>query len=138
MTREEFEYLALERQNFRPLKVSALDGTTKTLILGYDVDRFTNHVFQHEKIIHVVTYDSDKNVIAHLQGEQLDARAVIPNKRIYPERSNFDFLLKIKELGFNFAMSPFDKNHVPTTDRSLFGLTDIPELDEDNSPTFQM
>ena len=76
-----------------------------TLLCGYDTDRNSFHVYANDGVIHAVTYNSNKEIINHVAGEEIDIAECVPNKRVYPSRTQYFFATRLVELGAEFALS---------------------------------
>lgn len=104
--------------------VSALDGTTKTLLYGYTTDRDTHHVYQEAGELHLLVYNRDQQLLDHRHGHDLPIDGITPNKRLYPESCDFDFCLQLKELGVNLPFTNYDPERAEKlADRELHGST---------------
>lgn len=86
-----------------------------TLIYGYDINRNTRHVYFMDNFIHVLVYNSQKEIIDYEKSIAIEADKLIPSKRTYPERSLFSFIKLIKEKGLYVSITTFNEK-VPKTE----------------------
>lgn len=104
------EYLAL--CEYLPVAVSAAslsNQAPRTLLYGYDVQRNTFHVYLNEQgqLVRVL-YDADGFLIDGYQAVTLNAEECVPNKRVYPGKSDFEFCrLLARMLGRDLPFTTF-------------------------------
>ena len=85
----------------------------KTLLYGYTCDRKTFHVYLKDRNIFVVIYENDystgnarpKNMRQVLVSSNYD---FVPDKRLYPERCDYNFCLLLKERGIHLPFTAYD------------------------------
>lgn len=105
----------------------------RTLLYGYDVERETWHIYLDGGHIHRFVYNS-REVIDHQHFEHWPfAQALVPNKRLYPERTDYWFanLLKRKHAHLTFTNWKPESDREPEPAYGAFhGLThhDITDL----------
>lgn len=75
------------------------DQNDRTLLYGYTVDRDTFHVYIQDGEIHRLIYAYGGEPISHISGSELAATDLQPNKRAYPEWTDFEFALLLKTRG---------------------------------------
>jgi hypothetical protein len=73
------------------IDVTELTGPARTLLYGYDVDRITWHVYLLGGQIHRRIYDTQAAMNRHEALTRWVIRDLIPNKRAYPNRTDFQF-----------------------------------------------
>ncbi len=92
------------------------DFSDRTLLYGYDCDRVTWHLYVEDGDVKLTTVDGAEGIReplrqnlsrepvtrSHLQS------AIIPNKRLYPERCDYDFCVWAKEEGLHLSFTTFD------------------------------
>ena len=86
----------------------------RTLLYGYTCERETFHVYIKNKQIYVVIYNTEysrgkptpKNM---MQIEVKSNRDYVPNKRLYPERCDYDFCKLLKEKGIDLPFTTFSE-----------------------------
>lgn len=114
-----------ELKNFRlaepVVSVSDLeDRTPRTLLYGYTCDRFTFHTYLGtDDLLHRVIYTSDRRVISEIHGQQLQSYLCRPDKRVYPNASDYQFCRLLLEKGETFS---FTSPSVRTSNNGWFGL----------------
>lgn len=69
---------------------SALWGDKQTLIYGYNCDRKTVHVYVMDGLIHKIVYNGNK-LLSHESKDKWEAKELVPNKRVYWDRSQYAF-----------------------------------------------
>ncbi len=112
MTPEQEEILrAMKTRTTYSIHADALKGYgDRTLLYGYDVNRKTWHVYLMDGEIHLHVYDHNRITITKRSDRfWLDAHKLMPNKRLYPEACDFDFLQILRG------------NGVQITPRTTFG-----------------
>ncbi len=100
----------------------------RTLLYGYTCERETFHVYLRNQQIYVVVYERDfsaggrrpKNM---RQIEVKSNRDYIPDKRIYPEMSDFHFCTLLKERGIELPFTSWVGGDYETDDRGYYGFT---------------
>jgi hypothetical protein len=86
--------------------VGATNDTDCTLLYGYDTDRRTWHVYQKGGWLYRVIYiGTNPDLVSADTAERMDARALIPNKRLYPEACDFVFCFELakREIALPFT-----------------------------------
>ena len=86
----------------------------RTLLYGYDCDRNTFHVYLKDENIHVVKYNSSKilTVLNVFSNEDY-----VPNKRVYPQYSDFEFCKLLIEKD---VYIPFSNYEEPIKNTDIF------------------
>jgi len=97
----------IERPPEEKIAVAMLaNRNDRTLVFGYDVDRNTFHLFIRGGELRKVVYRNqgeEADILSFASGEFAPAECV-PNKRVYPERCDFEFCHLVAERG---VMVPF-------------------------------
>lgn len=112
MTKEMFEKLKQYSSALALLDVHHLSPYVynKTLLYGYTCDRETFHVYLKDKEIFVVIYNND---YATGKARPKNMRRInvtsnqdyVPNKRLYPERCDYNFCQLLKEKGIDLPFT---------------------------------
>lgn len=128
------QYAQLEsNNNFGQMASDAaatvLDDTTRTLLWGYDTDRNSHHVYQHEDNIHVVVFGLNDVLISHVYGPGLQPDEVVPNKRLYPEMCDYDFCLQLSEQGVYLPFTNFSHERNLEDVEGLYAFSNNPAAD---------
>lgn len=66
----------------------------RTLLYGYDVDRNTWHIYLYRSQIYAVMYYLQDGEVSEMKVAVNDD--YVPNKRLYPERCDFEFCKLLK------------------------------------------
>ena len=117
MTPAQLEELRrVQRTSVPPLTVDDLeDKSERTLLYGYDCDRKTHHVFIQDGRIQVCKYllnDFDDDC------EFVDVTGdadYVPNKRVYPTRSDFEFCRLLCQRGVYIPFTNIDEEESKRT-----------------------
>ncbi len=109
------ELQSLERLTPTPVMVSGAmlsNQVPRTLIWGYNVQRDSFHVYLDDtRKINVVVYDNHARLLVH---EPEDPRtgisplSCIPDKRVYPEASDFEFCRLLVKLGHSLPFTTYN------------------------------
>ncbi|MFK4132008.1 hypothetical protein ACI2KR_06895 [Pseudomonas luteola] len=122
MNRAQFEIVNKEV----PVKLTInefADKSDRTLIYGYTCDRDTFHMYIKNGQLHTLVYSSLKEIIKHVT-DTLAQEDMVPNKRVYPELSDFEACMAIKKLGVYISFTTFDEHRIERTEGAQFrGLT---------------
>ena len=96
------------------------DKSDRTLLFGYTCERLTWHVYIKDEKIYAVIYNhpSSKD---HFKKEIPIPYNVcyIPDKRLYPERCDFEFCKLLKEWGYDLPFTTWTENVLM---RDYYGL----------------
>lgn len=84
-----------------------VNQSDRTLLYGYDLDRNTIHVYLQKGVLHRLVYRNETMIscrtgVFHVEDD------LIPSKRLYPERCDFEFckLLQARGLSLSFTRYP--------------------------------
>lgn len=101
------EYMKLHTYH-RTITIDDLkDKSDRTLLYGYDSDRETYHTYiKNEEIITVRYAYNDKPVIAYVP---YGKDHYLQLKRIYPEKSDYEFCKLLVERGHKLPFVPFSE-----------------------------
>lgn len=117
------------------------DITSRTLLYGYNVSKNTCHLYLKDGLFHYHEYfdgyahtlNSGKRVVYPLFvvetdiSEQLDS-SYIPNRRIYPAKSDASFCRLLREKQYRLSFAGYDPKDVnPTYAARLIGEDYIEE-----------
>jgi hypothetical protein len=130
------EYNSLSRREPAPQRIGAMGYETRTLLYGYDTDRRTYHVFQHDNEIHRVIYTPGADgptIHDHKHDLTLAIDDVIPNKRVYPALSDFGFCQTLMNMGVGIPFTTYDPDRTLESRGGLAGATGIDEIDNPTS-----
>ena len=76
------------------------DKSDRTLIYGYDVDRVTIHVYIENERISYYRYSRSGEFMDFRNDERWhDPEYLVPNKRAYPEATDFEFATILARIG---------------------------------------
>ena len=130
MTPEEFN--VLRQRQPAPQRIGPMGYETRTLLYGYDGDRRTYHVFQHENELHRVIYTPGADgptIHDHKHDATLAIDDIIPNKRVYPALSDFGFCQGLMNKGFDVPFTTYDPEQTLESRGGMAGPTGIDEID---------
>ena len=131
MDKELFDELVLT-ETVRELVIRAenICGSkiNRTLIYGYTCERRTFHVYLKDLKIYVVVYDNDyatgkpapKNM---RQITVTSNRDFVPDKRVYPERSDFYFCKLLRERGVEIPFTTWSDIEPAPNENGYYGFT---------------
>ena len=110
----------------------------KTLLYGYTCERETFHVYIKNEQIYVVVYETDysidynKELGSFMRGEPKPKnmrrievksnRDYVPDKRLYPERCDYNFCLLLKEKGVDLPFTHWSEEIEPN-EKGYYGFT---------------
>ena len=124
MTLEELKRLNnIHRNNVIEVKnLSNVDD--RTLIYGYTCERKTFHVYLKNKKIHIVVYDVNYSGVKARPENMREIiptanRDYVPDKRIYPAASDYEFCELLKEKGIDLPFTGYDERK----EEKFFGFT---------------
>lgn len=118
MDAEQTQELKRLQQRERPTPVIADDGPDRTLIYGYTVERDTFHVYVRDGVIHRFVYQHDGSTLYYGYRDEWIAELLVPDKRIYPQYSDYEFCRRLIDLGVHV---PFTTWEEPNPKRADFG-----------------
>jgi hypothetical protein len=93
----------------------------RTLLYGYTLDRNTFHIYVMDGEIHKIIYNRISNFLIYYKvGKSFDVLELIPDKRVYPEYSEYEFCQLLIDRGCTIPFTTFSDtpSGVP-----LYGLT---------------
>lgn len=119
MNRDQYDALrALQGAIEDTINVKDLrDKTPRTLLYGYTLERATHHVYICPNkppelggaiVVHVYRDGSEYKPLNYSRGESLPTHRMIPDKRLYPERCDYEFCLMLKQRGLYLPFTAWD------------------------------
>ena len=94
ISKQEYERLTSKQHDF---EVTLFNQSPRTLLYGYTCARDTYHVYlDGEGCVNKFIYDYHNKTLFHKKYEVLtnvDLPDLIPDKRVYPESTDYEFLL---------------------------------------------
>jgi hypothetical protein len=127
------EFQTLELRSASPVRIGPMGEETRTLLYGYDTDRRTYHVFQHQGELHLTIFTPGSDgpkIIDQKHDATLALTDIIPNKRVYPALSDFGFCLAIMNKGVSLPFTTFDPKQTLESRGGIAGTTGIDEIDD--------
>jgi hypothetical protein len=105
-----FESLAPWTSEAPVIEAHQVTGPLRTLLLGYTCDRAVWHVYFKDGLIHQYVYGKTEHVAysEHAAHVKVAATDLIPDKRVYPESTDYVFALILKRLGVDVPYTRFD------------------------------
>ncbi|MFB8290205.1 hypothetical protein [Kitasatospora purpeofusca] len=74
------------------VSAAEIGGPDRTVLFGFTCERLSWHVYLADGQIHLATYDSQTaQVTVHQRREYWPAAELIPDKRVYPESTDWRF-----------------------------------------------
>jgi hypothetical protein len=124
MNQTEYEEFRWEDSHVAVTVVTAekVGGESRTLTLGYDVDRNTFHAYIHEGILYVRASSHRGQIISDASGSALPAEILRPNKRVYPQYTDGHFARVMRDLDFPL---PFTTWSEPKREGPYYGKTHL-------------
>lgn len=126
MNRDQLE--ELYRLNSEPpvqVYAGQIVGAERTLLLGYTCDRDTWHVYFKDDLLHLHIYEqraTGPRLVEHFKQEAFPATELIPDKRVYPEYTDFAFALYLRRHDIAVPYTRFDAfRYAETRDRFFHG-----------------
>jgi len=132
MNKVQFEQLSNKSSNASSLSVGELaHSTNRTLIWGYTCERHSFHVYLEDAVLHRLIYDHDEQTIDHIHGGMLEISDLIPDKRVYPEASDFEFCNILTNKGFAIPFTSYNEDREPAQyyGKKVDTLTPTPEVE---------
>lgn len=115
MNRAEYvEWAAL--RNYVPRVHAADMGVPRTLLFGYNSAKNSFHVYLDGGYIHRLIYTWREEILSHREEEEMDIRDMIPDKRVYPASTDFEFAKLALGRGIEIPFLPWDHNLTITAD----------------------
>lgn len=110
MDSTQFADLMARENPSRYIHAEHFTGPDRTLLYGYTCDRHTFHVYLQDGWIHRITYTGtlDHSLIRHDAMADWWAFNLIPDKRVYPERTDIDFARMLQVTGARVPYLTFD------------------------------
>ena len=98
----------------------------KTLLYGYTCEKETFHVYIKDKQIYVVVYNTEclngKPVPKNMRQIKVKVNQdYVPDKRLYPERCDYNFCVLLKEKGIDLPFTAFSEGF--NWDSPYYGFT---------------
>lgn len=122
MKKEQYEMLRGLNPSLTQISVTDLaDRSDRTLLWGYTCDRESWHLYLKDGKFHFVWYtfcgDNDiskKNLLASYVKDTLELTKdyILPDKRVYPEASDFEFCKLLQELGLEPTYTVFNEERL--------------------------
>lgn len=82
----------------------------RTLLYGYDTDRNTWHVYVKDKRVYLHLYNTYKPEVSVVRDVFESFQELVPNKRLYPERCDYEFCLwLIRDKGVHMTFLKWDR-----------------------------
>ena len=111
------QYNKLSQLTIEPNKFSVsdlIDKSERTLLWGYTCDRDSFHVYLYGGKINLYVYSyHEQSVIKFASATALELDSLIPNKRVYPEASDYEFCKKLLDSGVHIQFTTFNENREP-------------------------
>lgn len=107
--RSTFEQLPAPARIAPPqVDASELTGPNRTLLYGYTAVRQTWHVYLVDGVIHREVFDYNRTTVEHEHATVWWADELLPDKRVYPEDADPQFVNALLRLGLRVPFTTFD------------------------------
>lgn len=117
------QYQTLEASLHMPSVICATelaDPSDRTLVYGYTVERETFHLYLENGKFNRVVYDGDNVFLSGLTGlDSIELALCVPDKRVYPARSDFEFCRLVLIKGGSVPFTTFEP---PKEIKPFYGL----------------
>ncbi len=96
------------------------DQSDRLLIDGYDIDRYTYKLYLEGGEFVCRFYDYDDRELAPVawrttDGELVSVERLYPDKRVYPETSDYEFIRLLRERGGEPSLTSWDQDRYDRT-----------------------
>jgi hypothetical protein len=108
MNRDEYEELRGVGAPEPMISVEELDGPDRTLLYGYDVSRNTYHAHLQHGEIHLVVELGYQGRKIHTSGTTRALGDLVPNKRAYPAKTDYQFARLCAVRGVDITFTTFE------------------------------
>lgn len=139
MNRDKYEDLKASRQPVPTyIDINEVGGTDRTLLYGYTVERHDWHVYLQNGMIFFLEVQTSlpKNPISFHMSSGISADLAVPNKRVYPESTDYHFARLVQSKGVDIPFLPFDEERYKALLRYPFHgpilMGDCPVWDREN------
>lgn len=99
-------------------------ASNRTLAYGYTCSRQTWHVYKDISTINKVVYNWQGDVLEHWRGLRAPMRSLVPDKRLYPEATDYGFAKAARQRGLVLPFTTWDDERAASRGAGpLFGQT---------------
>lgn len=103
------EYMRLVGMKHVPYTLKAIEfGEPRTLLFGYNSAKNSFHVYLDGGLVHRLIYTWREEILDHCAGAEFDIRDMVPDKRVYPLDTDFEFAKKALAIGVGIPFLPWD------------------------------
>jgi hypothetical protein len=108
--REELEELIAYDLRKEKIWAHSLTGPDRTLLYGYTCDRDSFHVYLRDGKIHRFVYQERGEIVPlhHRAEDGWELNDLVPDKRVYPESTDYVLALRLRRSGVQVPYLPFD------------------------------
>ena len=139
MNQNEYEMLAANREPFDTfIRAHEINGPDRTLLYGYTCDRHDWHVYLKGGMIHWIEVMSSRpeNPVNSLAGGGIRADQAVPDKRVYPESTDYLFAELIQDRGVEIPFLKYNSGRYEALKSYPFHgpiwLNGVPTWDREN------
>ena len=109
MNLREFENLKkVEEEQISVLDL--VDRQNRTLIYGYTVDRYDFHLYLYDDSFFLLIYSGNNIIKKEMYIDTINDEDCIPDKRVYPEQSDYEFCELLIRNGNHIPFTTFNEN----------------------------
>lgn len=109
MNKEQYETHFSGNAKAQVISVDMLTSKVpRTLMYGYNCDRDTFHLYlDKDGQFHSLYYKHPNDLASHKAAIELAPDECVPNKRVYPERCDFEFCTLLRNAGVEIPFTNF-------------------------------
>lgn len=107
MDRAEYLEMLVLKQSLHTVKATEL-GDPRTLLFGYNSAKNSFHVYLDGGLVHRLIYTWREEILVHCAGAEFDIRDMVPDKRVYPLDTDFEFAKRALAMGVEIPFLPWD------------------------------
>lgn len=123
MKKQEYEFLNKDQFTHWRFSVKDLYNLQpRTLLYGYTLERNTWHVYLMNDLIYILEYGYEDCVINYKSDTSHECGDIIPTKRLYPERCDYETCQLLLNKGCSLPFTTFTENIEVV---NFYGLTHL-------------
>ena len=108
MNKQEYHVLTNIIDGERILVEDLVNRQDRTLIYGYDISRYTFHLYLQDGDFILDFWKHPEEPETIYAQTYINASTCVPNKRVYPERCDFEFCALLQEKGIDIPFTTFE------------------------------
>ena len=124
MTKEQFmEFFRIREEAGKVNVTDLFNLANRTLLYGYDLDRFTFHLYIKNTWFYLIYYNHQNEVFFNrsiVNVNELPLEKCIPDKRLYPESCDYEFSTVLKQKGLSLPFTTYDPARAERLSNQLY------------------